>query len=105
MTRALAGLAQKPLRLCGIRIAQIRHVAADRLNIEFELHVVGIAEDQRWAVSGINGSCVRDPHRIEMRCPALQFVSVHHSERQVVKADPPFIECSGFRGRIVAAVV
>jgi hypothetical protein len=40
-------LAQKPLRLCVIRIAQIRHVTANRLNVEFELHVVGIAEDQR----------------------------------------------------------
>jgi hypothetical protein len=44
---------------------------------------------------------MRESDRVEMRCPSLKLVLVRHPERQMVETDALFIECPGFRRRVM----
>jgi hypothetical protein len=62
------------------------------LRVELELDVVGVAKDQGWAVSDIDDPAVRNAFGVQVRRAFLQFVPIRYLERQVIEADPAFVE-------------
>jgi hypothetical protein len=73
-----------------------------RVHKEFELHVVRIATNHRGSELGVDDFRVRYVLRLQMHNPSLQFVSIRNPERQVIKADAPFVERAGLRGPVVS---
>ena len=72
-------------------------VSAPRLkvvwvDVELELDVVGVAKDEGWAVSDIDDPAVRNAFGVQVRRAFRQFVPIRYLERQVIEADPAFVE-------------
>jgi hypothetical protein len=64
---------------------------------QFDLDVVWIAKDDEGSELSLFDPRVHNTLRLEMRHPSLQFVSIGDLEREVVKADAPFVEFTAQR--------
>src|SRR6187431_3666341 len=68
---------------------------------QLQLHVVRIAEHQRRSVAGVDDPRMGYLVRVQLAGPSVQFVAVGYLKRQMIEADPTFVERSQIRRRAV----